>query len=316
MSGQWWAWAGFGAFVVAAFAVDLAAFRRGGGEIALIRAGVWSVGWTLLGLAFTPLVLAWRGSGAAGEYVTGFLIEKSLSVDNLFVFAVIFSYFGVPRRFQRRVLFWGIVGALVLRGIFIVAGAALLEAVEATVYVFGAVLIVTGLRMAVHGEVEVHPERNPLLRLLRRRLPVTSGFHGERFLVVENGRRAATPLLAALVLVASFDVVFAVDSIPAIFAVTRDTFLVFAANAFSLLGLAALYFVLVGMLRRLRYLQIGLAVVLVVVGVKMAASGIVHLPVWLSLAVVVGVLAAAAAASVAADASGRRRLPRPADRSG
>lgn len=290
---QWWAWAALAAFVVAAFVVDLVAFGRGVQEIPLRRAASWSIGWTALGVAFTGLLLLWRGGDSAGEYLTGFLIEKSLSLDNLFVFALVFSYFAVPRAYQRRVLLWGIVGALVLRVIFILAGAALLDAFHATVYVFGAFLILTGIRMARHRDVEIHPERNPVLRLLRRALPMTSDYHEDRFTVREGGRRVATPMMAALVLVATFDVVFAVDSIPAVFAVTRDTFIVFAANAFSLLGLSALYFVLVGMMNRFAYLNVGLAVVLVFVGAKMTLADLVEVPHWLSLAVILVTLGAA-----------------------
>jgi len=305
MAVSWWGWIAFGAFVVAMFLVDLRAFGRGEREIPLRRAAVWSVGWTVLGLAFALPLLLWRGSQATSEYLAGFLIEKSLSVDNLFVFALVFSYFAVPPAFQRRVLFWGIVGALVLRVVFILAGAALLDAFHATIYVFGGFLILTGIRMAWHRGVEIHPERNPVLRLLRRALPMTDDYRGDRLTVRERGRRLATPMLAALVLVATFDVVFAVDSIPAIFAVTRDTFIVFAANAFSLLGLSALYFVLVGMLGRFAYLNVGLATILVFVGAKMTLSDVVHLPHWLSLAVVVVTLAAAVAASLAWPPRGR-----------
>jgi tellurite resistance protein TerC len=309
------AWLAFGAFVVAMFAVDLALFGRGQREISLRRASIWSVGWTLLGLAFVACVLLWKGRVAAGEYLAGFLIEKSLSVDNLFVFALVLDYFAVPRPYQRRVLFWGIVAALVLRGLFILAGAALLEAFHATIYLFGGILIVTAVRMATHREVEIHPERNPLLRLLRRLFPLTPDYRGASFLVREQGGWAATPLAAAFLLVASFDVIFAVDSIPAIFAVTRDTFIVFAANAFSLLGLSALYFVLLGMLQRFRYLQAGLAVVLAFVGLKMVTADVVHLPVWLSLLVVVGVLAAAAGASLVFAPAGKGGLGRSPDTS-
>jgi len=298
---DWWAWVSFGVFVVVLFGVDLFLFGRGDSDISLRRAAFWSVGWTALGLVFTGLLFVWQGSDAAGEYLAGFLIEKSLSIDNLFVFALVFSYFAVPRRLQRPVLFWGIVGALVLRGVFILAGAALIDAFHATIYAFGAFLIATGLRMATHRGVEIHPERNPLLRLMRRVLPMTPDYRGDRFTVREHGRRLATPLFGALVLVASFDVIFAVDSIPAIFGVTRDTFIVFAANAFSLLGLSALYFVLAGMLDRFRYLNLGLAAILVLVGAKMVLSDFVHLPIWLSLLAILATLVAAIGASLLRD---------------
>ena len=293
-----WMWAAFGAGVVALLLVDLFAFGGRGHEISLRRAVVWSVGWTALGVAFTGLLWAWHGGAIAGEYLAGFLIEKSLSIDNLFVFALIFAYFAVPRMHQRRVIFWGIVGAIVLRGIFILAGAALLDAFQYTIYVFGAFLVVTGIRMARHSQVEIHPERNPVLRLLGRVVPLTTRYDGDRFLVREGARRAATPMFAAFALVAAFDLVFAVDSIPAIFAVTRETFVVYAANAFSLLGLSALYFVLAGMIARFRYLNVGLAAVLVFVGLKMTLADVYHIPVYASLAVIVLTLAATVVASL------------------
>lgn len=294
-----WMWVAFGVFVVGMLAVDFVAFGRNPEGIGFREAAIWSVFWTLLGLAFAVFLYLWQGRTPAEEYLAGFLIEKSLSMDNLFVFALIFSYFAVPAPFQRRVIFWGIVGAVVLRGIFILAGAALLEAFHYTIYAFGAFLVVTGIRMARHKEVEIHPEQNPALRLLRRVLPMTPGYHGDRLLVrTPSGQRMATPLLASLVLVAAFDLVFAVDSIPAIFAVTRDTFIVYAANAFSLLGLASLYFVLAGMMGRFRYLNVGLAVILVFVGAKMLLSDAYKIPVALSLALIVLVLAVAIGASL------------------
>lgn len=293
-----WMWGAFGAFVVAMLLVDLVAFGRRGEEITFRRAVWWSIGWTLLGLAFAGLLWVWQGRRFAEEYLAGFLIEKSLSIDNLFVFALIFAYFAVPSASQRRVVFWGIIGAIVLRGIFIAAGAALLDAFHFTIYVFGVFLVVTGIRMARHSGVEIHPERNPVLRLMRRLVPMTTEYHGDRMTVRQNGRQVATPILAALILVASFDIVFAVDSIPAIFAVTRETFIVYAANAFSLLGLAALYFVLAGMMGRFRYLNVGLAVVLVFVGTKMILADVLKIPVYLSLGVIVATLAAAVVASL------------------
>jgi tellurite resistance protein TerC len=293
-----WQWAAFVALVVALLAFDLAAFGRRDQEISFVRAIGWSIGWTLLGVGFGGFIWAWQGRDPAGEYLTGFLIEKSLSIDNLFVFALVFSYFGVPAAHQRRVLFWGIVGAILLRACFILAGAALLDAFHYTVYVFGGFLVLTGIRMARHSEVEIHPERNPVLKLLGRILPMVTHYDGDRLVVRKRGRRFATPLAAALVLVATFDLVFAVDSIPAIFAVTRETFLVCAANAFSLLGLASLYFVLAGMIGRFRYLNIGLGFVLVFVGGKMAFADVYELPIWASLVVIVAALAAAVGASL------------------
>jgi tellurite resistance protein TerC len=294
----WWVWGVFGAFVVAMLVVDLLAFGRRGETVSFRRALWWSIGWTALGLGFAAFLFVWKGNGPAEEFLAGFVIEKSLSIDNLFVFALIFSYFAVPAAYQRRVIYWGIIGAIVLRGVFIAAGAALLDAFHFVVYVFGAFLVVTGVRMARHSNVEIHPERNPALRLLGRIVPLTTSYHEDKLFAREQRGRVATPLLAALVLVAAFDVVFAVDSIPAIFAITEETFIVYAANAFSLLGLSALYFVLAGMIGRFRYLNIGLAVILVFVGAKMLLADLVHIPVYLSLTVIVVTLAVAVGASL------------------
>jgi tellurite resistance protein TerC len=291
-------WVAFGAFVVAMLLIDVALFGRRGEEISMRRAIGWSIGWTALGLAFAAFVWAWQGREPAGAYLAGFLIEKSLSTDNLFVFALVFTYFGVPAAWQRRPLFWGIVGAILMRALFIAAGAALLDAFHYATYLFGAFLVVTGIRIGREAEIHIHPERNPALRLLRRFLPITTGYHRDTLIAHEDGRRHATPMLAALVLIATFDVVFAVDSIPAIFAVTRETFIVYAANAFSVLGLTSLYFVLVGMMVRFRYLNLGLAAVLVFVGAKMTLADVYDIPVFLSLAVVLTMLGAAVAASI------------------
>ena len=276
-----WMWVAFGAFVVLMLIVDLVAFGHRGETISFRRAVGWSIGWTALGVAFA-----------------GFILEKSLSIDNLFVFAMIFSYFAVPPQHQRRVIFWGIVGAIVLRGVFILAGATLLDAFHYTIYVFGIFLILTGIRMARHSDVEIHPERNPVLRLLGKIIPIVPRHEGDKLFVREGGRRMATPLFAALILVATFDVVFAVDSIPAIFAITRDTFIVYAANAFSLLGLAALYFVLAGMMGRFRYLNLGLAAVLIYVGAKMTLSDVYEIPTYVSLGIIVSILGIAVVASL------------------
>ncbi len=304
-----WHWGAFVALVVTLLAIDLVVFARRDQEISFRRVLGWSIGWTVLGVGFAGVIFFWQGGPEASEYLTGFVIEKSLSIDNLFVFALVFGYFGVPAASQRRVLFWGIVGAIVLRAIFIFAGAALLEAFHYTIYVFGGFLVLTGLRMARHSDVEIHPDRNPALKLLGRILPLVKRYEGDRFVVRESGRVFATPLFAALVLVATFDLVFAVDSIPAIFAVTRETFLVCAANAFSLLGLASLYFVLAELLGRFHYLNVGLGVVLVFVGAKMAAADLYEVPIWASLLVIVGVLGAAVGASLLRPASYRRPIP-------
>ena len=293
------------AFVVAALAVDLR--LRGAAAPPIRSALAWSLVWTAIGLAFAG-VLALLGDGnAAGEYLAGFLIEKSLSLDNLFVFAVLLAFFGVPAAQRNRVLLYGVAGAIVLRTVFILGGAAALGAVHATTYVLGALLAFTAVKIARQGDDDdVDPERTLAMRALRRLVPISAGYDGGRLLTRAGGRRAGTPLLAALAMVAAFDVMFAIDSVPAIFAITRDTFVVFAANAFSLLGMVSLYFVLEGMLGRLRYLNAGLAAILGFVAAKLLLVDVWHPPLALSLAVVVASLAAAALASVAADRRDRR----------
>jgi tellurite resistance protein TerC len=296
-------WIVFCVAIVAMLSVDLILEnRQGESSSQSIRASAaWSVVWTLVALAFGVVYLVWRGPTHAGEYLTGFVLERSLSLDNLFVFAMLFGYFAVPEPAQRKVLFFGIVGAIVLRAGFILAGGALLDAFHWTLYVFGALLVVTGIRMGTHDSGEVHPDRNPVLRFVRRLVPMTEDYDRERIFTRRGGRRMATPLFAALVLVATFDVIFAVDSIPAIFGVTRDTFTVFAANAFSLLGMMSLYFLLAGMAGRFRYLNLGLAFVLVFIGVKMLVADLWHVPTVLSLGVIVASLGVAVVASLRKD---------------
>ena len=288
-----WAWTGFTVLVVALLVLDLFVFSRGEREISFRRATILSAFWIAVALLFGVAVWMVAGPQRGGEYFAGYIIEKSLSVDNVFVFALIFSYFAVPARYQYRVLFWGVVGALVLRGVFVLVGAGLLERYDWMIYVFGAFLIYTGIRMAFHRDSEVHPERNPVLRLVRRVVPMTPDFEGEGFFVRRAGRLYATPLFAVIVVVMTTDVVFAVDSIPAIFAITSSVFVVWTANAFAVLGLRPLYFMLAGMIRRFVYLQTGLSVVLVFVGVKFMVSDLVgKVPIWVSLpfiATVVGV---------------------------
>jgi tellurite resistance protein TerC len=296
-----WIWVAFIGFVVAMLAIDLLVFHREAKPVTVREASLTTLFWVSLGLGFTILVWAWQGPTAAGEYIAGYLIEYSLSVDNIFVFVLIFSYFALPAEFQHRVLFWGILGALVFRFTFIAAGAALLDRFHFMIYVFGAFLVFTAIRMARHQEIEVHPESNPLLRVLRRFFPLTNVYHGQKFFIRENGRRFATPLFAVLVVVETTDIVFAVDSIPAIFAVTEEPFLVFSSNAFAILGLRALYFLLAGMVKRFGYLQLGLAVVLGFVGAKMLLSRFYEIPIWLSLAVIVVTLATSVIASLASE---------------
>src|SRR5690349_17503693 len=280
---EWWAWVAVIAFIMGMLAVDLLFFHREAHEVSIKEAAIWSGIWIGLSIIFGGIVWATLGGQAAGEYISGYLIEKSLSVDNLFVFALLLSYFAVPLEHQHRLLYWGVIGALIARAIFIFAGVALLDAFHWTIYVFGALLVITGVRMATHNETEVHPDRNPVLNLLRRFVPITDEYHGQHFFIRRDGRRWATPLLAVLVVIETTDVIFAIDSIPAIFAITRNTFLVFTSNAFAILGLRALYFLLAGVLGRLAYLNVGLAAVLVFVGVKMLLDDVYHVPIWASL---------------------------------
>ena len=304
------AWFAVLAVIGAALFADLFLFHRDAHEIGMREAAVTSAVWVTLGLGFAGVVWGVWGADRAGEYVGGYLIEKSLSVDNVFVFALLLSYFAVPGRFQHRVLFWGVVGALVLRGVFIAAGAVFLERFHWSVYVFGAVLVVSGLRMARHTDTEVHPDRNPLVRAVRRIFPVTDDYEGQRFFLYRAGRLVATPLFVVLVAVESADVVFAVDSIPAVFAVTDEPFLVFTSNAFAILGLRALYFLLAGVMHRFVHLKTGLAAVLVFVGAKMVVADVYHVPVWASLAVIGVILAAAVGASLRSTRPVESELPK------
>ncbi|MDQ3569670.1 MAG: TerC family protein [Actinomycetota bacterium] len=296
-----WVWAAFVAVVVVLLVGDLLLVHRSAHVITFRAAAVESAVWIALGLSFAVVMLWWQGGTAAGEYLAGYLIEKSLSVDNVFVWAVIFSYFGVPRKYQFRVLFWGIFGALVLRAVFIFAGVALIESFDWILYVFGAFLLYSAVKIARHGDAEVHPDKNPALRLVRKMVPSTDDYDGQKLFTRRNGALLATPLFAVLVLIETTDVVFAVDSIPAILAVSRQEFIVFASNAFAILGLRALYFCLAGMAGRFRYLNVGLGAVLGFVGVKMLIADLYHFPTWASLAVIVVVLAVAIAASLRAE---------------
>lgn len=293
-----WVWVAFVAFILAMLALDLFFLHRDAHVVAFREAAAWSAVWVTLGLSFGVIVWVWQGGPAAGEYFAGYLIEKSLSIDNIFIFALVLGYFQVPPAYQHRVLFWGILGALGMRAVFIAAGAALLENFHWMIYLFGGFLILTALRMGLHKGQEVHPERNPVLRMMRRVMPMSSDYDGPSFFTVQNGKKMATPMLAVLVVIETTDLVFAIDSIPAIFAITRDTFLVFTSNAFAILGLRAMYFMLAGMMNRFVYLKTGLAVVLGFVGLKMIGSDVVHVPIWLSLTVIASVLAVSVVASL------------------
>jgi tellurite resistance protein TerC len=293
-------WAGFFALILAMLAVDLGVSRRRVGAMSLRTAAGWTAVWIGLALCFNAGIYLWRGPEPALEFFTAYLIEKALSIDNLFVFVLIFSLFGVPALYQRRVLFWGVLGALVMRGIFIAAGSALLHRFAWLMYVFGAFLIFTAVKLALGGETEIKPERNPLIRLFRRLMPVTQHFEGERFFVRQAGVLMATPLFLVLLVVESTDLLFAVDSIPAVLAVTQDPFLVYTSNVFAILGLRALYFLLAGAMDRFHLLHFGLGVVLMFVGAKMLLPiwGM-HVPIGISLSVICGVIGASVALSLA-----------------
>ena len=291
-------WVAVAGGIALALALDLFVLHRDAHEVSMREAALTSAAWIAVGVAFGIGVWWFAGADRAGEYFAGYLIEKSLSVDNVFVFALLFSYFAVPAKYQHRVLFWGVVGALILRAGFIAAGAALLEQFHWVIYVFGGLLLVTGIKMLRSSGHSVDPGRNPVLRLLRRRVAMTDEYHGQRFFVRQGVRWVATPMLAVLVAIETTDVVFAVDSIPAIFAVTDEPFLVFTSNAFAILGLRALYFLLAGMMGRFVYLKTGLAAILLFVGAKMLLTEVWKVPIALSLLVIASILAVAVVASL------------------
>jgi tellurite resistance protein TerC len=290
-------WIGFTALILALLALDLGVFHRRAHAVGFREALGWSVVWVALALAFNGLLWSWYGGERALEFFTGYLIEKALAVDNIFVFLVIFATFRVPAAYQHRILFWGILGALVMRAAFIFAGAVLLERFHWVMYVFGAFLVATGVKLLRQNEAELHPERNPLFRLFTRVVPSVPAYHGPRFTVVRDGRRYATPLLLVLVCIEATDVVFAVDSIPAIFAVTSDPFIVFTSNIFAILGLRSMFFLLAGVMDRFHYLKVGLALVLGFVGTKMLLVDVWKIPIAASLGVIGLILGGAIIAS-------------------
>jgi tellurite resistance protein TerC len=298
-------WIGFVSGVLALLALDLGVFHRHAHVVSFREALGWSVAWVALAMIFNAGVYWWFGPDRALEFLAGYLIEKALSVDNVFVFLVLFSSFGVPAALQHRVLFWGIVGALVMRALFIVVGAALLSAFHWVMYVFGALLLVTGIRMLRADEENVRPEKNPVLRWVARVVPSVPDYRGGRFWVKDRGRWLATPLVFVLVAIELTDLVFAIDSIPAVFAVTRDPFIVFTSNIFAILGLRAMFFLLAGVMHRFVYLKTGLALVLAFVGTKMLVADLYPIPIAVSLAVVALLIGGAIAVSLLTSASGR-----------
>ena len=294
----------FNAGVLAVLALDLGVFNKKAHKISVKEAAIWSSVWITLSLGFAGFIYWWRGPEKALEFITGYLIEYSLSIDNIFVIVLIFSYFRIAEKHQHRVLFWGIIGALLMRGSMISAGAYLIQRFHWIIYVFGAFLIFTGIRMATQDEEDIEPESNPVLRLVRRLLPVTTDFRDQKFFVREpvnrgeSPRLLATPLFIVLVLVETTDLIFAVDSIPAIFAVTQDPLIVYTSNVCAILGLRSLYFMLVGVIHRFHFLKLGLAVVLTFVGVKMLLGGVFEIPIYISLLVIAIILGISVLASL------------------
>jgi tellurite resistance protein TerC len=291
-------WILFNLFVLAMLALDLGVFHRSSHAVKLREAMIWSVVWIALAAIFAVIVYFWHGRPASLEFVTGYVIELSLSVDNLFVFLLIFRYFKVSSAHQHKVLFWGIVGALVMRGVFIIVGVGLINRFHWVIYIFGALLVYSGIKLFFQSESEVHPEKNPILRLFRRFVPVTADYHGDNFFV-RRPRLYATPMFVVLLVVETTDLLFAVDSIPAILAITRDAFIVYTSNVFAIMGLRSMYFALAGMMEMFRYLHYGLALVLTFVGAKMLASHYYEIHTEYALGVVGGILLISVLASVA-----------------
>lgn len=291
-------WVGFNAFVLAMLALDLGVFHRKDHVVGAKEAGIWTVVWIAVALAFGGILYWWQGTDIALQYLTGYVIEKSLSADNIFVFVLIFTYFNVPAIYQHRVLFWGILGALVMRGALIAVGATLLANFSWVMYVFGAFLLFTGIRLMTQKEVAVDPGNSGAVKLVRRLFPVTDGYEGHNFFVRRKGRLMATPLFVVLAIVESSDLMFAVDSVPAIFAVTDDPFIVYTSNVFAILGLRSLYFLLANVMGKLRFLKLGLSIILSFVGAKMLLVAFVHIPPLVSLLVILSILTITIGASL------------------
>ena len=291
-------WVGFNVFVIAMLALDLGVFHRRAHVVKIKEALLWSGFWITLALLFNLVVYFWRGPETALQFLTGYLIEKSLSLDNLFVFLLIFSYFRVPALHQHKVLFWGILGALIMRAVFIFTGVTLIQRFHWVLYIFGAFLVISGIKMGLQKDKEIHPERNPVLRLFRRFMPVTDGYQDSKFFIRRASRYLATPLFIVLLVVETTDVIFAVDSIPAILGITLDPFIVYTSNVFAILGLRALYFALAGLMRLFHYLHYGLSAILVFVGVKMLLADIYEIPVAVALGVVASILVISVTASI------------------
>lgn len=284
-------WIIFNVFVLVMLALDLGVFHRKSHEVTVKEASIWTLVWIFLSLVFNAIIYFWRGQQQAMEYFTGYLIEKALSVDNIFVFIMIFTYFQIPTKYQHKVLFWGIIGALIMRAIFIFAGIALIERFHFTIYIFGALLIFTGIKMLNHSNSRIDPDKNPVLKFFKKFMPLTQILHEDKFFITIDGRRFATPLFLVLILIETTDLIFAVDSIPAILSITRDQFIVYTSNVFAILGLRSLYFALAGIIHRFWLLNYGLAIVLVFVGIKMISIDFYKIPIEWSLIFITTIIA-------------------------
>lgn len=311
----WWAWVGFFAFIAAMLALDLGVFQRESHAVSMKEALGWCAVWFTLAMGFAAIVWYWRGPVLGQQFIASYLIELCLSVDNVFVFILIFAYFKVKPEWQHRVLFWGIIGAVAMRAVFILVGVAIIERFEWILYIFGAFLVYTGIKMAIpkQEEEEIHPDQNPVVKLFRRFYPVAPRNDAGHFFTMHEGRRAATPLFIVLLVVETTDVIFALDSIPAVLAITRDGFIALTSNIFAILGLRSLYFALNGIMQLFRFLKIGLAFILIFIGVKMLISHWVHVDVKISLAVIVTVLTLSVVMSaLIPDKKKPKHLPPPA----
>jgi tellurite resistance protein TerC len=297
----------FNIFILTLLALDLGVFHRKAHTVTIREAALWSIVWIVLAFLFNAGIFYFSGQQAGLEFLAGYLIERALSMDNIFVFLIIFSYFGVPSHYQHKVLFWGVLGALIMRSVFIALGATLIARFEWILYIFGVILIVSGWKMMIQKDVEVHPDKNIFIRLARKLFPVVPGYETPRFFLRKAGKLFITPLFLVLLTVETTDVVFAVDSIPAVFGVTRDPFIIYSSNVFAILGLRAMYFLLAGMMNSFTYLSYGLSLVLIFIGAKMLAEGFIHIPIAISLLVVAAILAISIAASIVRNRRQARR---------
>ncbi len=293
-----WYWIGFNAFVLIMLALDLGVFHKKTHEVKVKEALIWTAVWIALAMVFNAGIFHFFGKEKGVEFLTGYVIEKSLSVDNIFVFIMVFSYFQIPTKYQHKVLFWGVLGALVMRAIFIFAGVALISKFHWIIYIFGGFLVFTGFKMLLQEDKPIEPEKNPLIKLVRKILPVSNELHGDKFIIKQGAKTIATPLLLVLVLIEFTDLIFAVDSIPAILAISKDPFIVYTSNVFAIMGLRSLYFALSGITQYFVYLKYGLAAILIFVGTKMSIVDFYKVPVLLSLLIIVTILAISVIASL------------------